>query len=341
MKTEITHTVEMHTPGGEPIHLFRITNDSGAYVELTNWGARWTAAVVPDRHQQHADVIVGYDHLSGYLSDTYYMGATIGRFANRIQGAAFTIDGKEFQLEANDGVHTNHGGYSGFHQQCWQWQELPDGICFTLCSPDGEGGYPGTVQVEVTYRWNNRNELSIDYKGTTDQVTYLNLTNHAYFNLSGTKNKITGHSLQIPARKILDTTSEFIPTGSRVEVAGTLFDFTQSKPIGADLYAEHPQLTWNKGYNHYYILKESATPDWVPAARLYDPETGRLLTIETDLPGVLLYTAGYYEHPHTAVCLETQYFPDTPSHPDFPPCLLKPGETYRQQILYRFSVQNS
>ncbi len=337
---KVTHTQEAHTAEGEPVYRFRITNDSGAYVELTNWGARWIAAVVPDKNNQPGNVIVGYDELTGYLSDTYYMGATVGRFANRIAGASFCMDGKEYRLETNDGANTNHGGFSGFHQRLWQWEELPDGVCFTLCSPDGEGGYPGNLQIGVTYRWNNQNELSIDYHGTADQPTYLNMTNHAYFNLNATKKKITGHYLQVPATKVLDTTNEFIPTGKEREVNGTPFDFTRSKSIGTHLYMDDPQLIWNKGYNHCYILKESPSSEMLPAARLYDPETGRVLTVVTDLPGVLLYTAGYYPEPDTAVCLEVQYFPDTPSHPHFPSCLLRPGEVYRQRALYGFSVQN-
>lgn len=327
-----------YTPDGESVCVFRITNQSGFYVELTNWGARWIAAVVPDAEGHPDNVLVGYNDMSGYLTDTYYMGATVGRFANRIHHAAFTIESKVYNLEMNDGKNTNHGGYAGFHQRLWQWEKLVDGIRFTLTSPDGEGGYPGNLSVSVEYRWSEQNELSIHYSGKTDKPTYLNMTNHAYFNLSGARRKITSQMLHIPSDKILDTTSEFIPTGEMVSVANTPFDFTTCKPIGKDLYADNEQLHWNRGYNHCYVLKENKSQECIEAAFLYDPQTKRSLAVKTDLPGVLVYTAGYYEYPDTAVCLETQYFPDTPSHPHFPSCLLKPEEEYNQLTVYRFGV---
>lgn len=323
---------------GEPVRLFTITNRSGAYVQLTNWGARWVAAMVPDLHGQLANVLVGYDDIGSYLTDTYYMGATVGRYANRIADASFVIDGVTYRLKPNDGRHSNHGGYPGFHQKCWQWEELPDGIRFLLTSPDGEGGYPGNLQVSVDYRWSEDNALSICYAAQTDRATYLNLTNHAYFNLSGTQRKITDHILSLPTNRMLDTTSEFIPTGNLIDTTGTLFDFTSGKPIGQDLYADHPQIRWNKGYNHCYVLEHAIRGNMQRAASLFDPQTRRRLIVETDLPAVLVYTAGYYRYPHTAVCLETQYFPDTPSHPHFPSCLLQPEEEYNHRTRYAFTA---
>lgn len=335
---KITNQVDACTASDELVYRFRLTNELGAYIEVTNWGARWVTAMVPDAGGRLDNVLVGYDCMDKYLSDTYYMGATVGRFANRIANASFSIDGEDFQLETNDGRNTNHGGSTGFHNQLWGWEELPDGIRFTLTSPHGEGGYPGTVHVSVTYRWTETNELSVHYYGTTDRATYLNLTNHAYFNLSGRKEKITAHYLSIPSEWMLDTTAEFIPTGQKVSVLGTPFDFTRRKQIGKDLHANRRQLIWNKGYNHCYVLKEVSSSEMLPAACLYDEVTKRQLTVSTNLPGVLLYTAGYYAYPDTAVCLETQYFPDTPSHPHFPSCLLRPGEVYDQLTVYRFGV---
>ena len=273
------------------------------------------------------------------LSDEFYMGAIVGRFANRIGGARLCIDGQTYELEKNDGQNTNHGGFSGFDRMLWDWEVLDEGVHFTRLSPDGEGGYPGNVRITVEYRWNDDNELSIRYYGTTDRATYLNLTNHAYFNLGDKGEKITGHVLRIPSHTMLDTTPQFIPTGKQVKVDGTPFDFTFAKPIGQDLYANHKQLKWNKGYNHCYVLKTEKSPDMVEAARLSEPTTGRSLTVKTNLPSVLLYTAGYYVHPDTAVCLEAQYYPDTPSHPDFPSCLLRPGEEYRQTTVFRFDTE--
>lgn len=335
---KVTHQIAGYTAAGDPLFYFRVVNAAGACVGFTNFGARWITAEVPDAEGRLADVIVGYDSPEEYLSDTYYMGAVIGRFANRIANASLVIDDVAYRLEANDGRNTNHGGDSGFHQKLWQWEELTDGVRFMLVSPDGEGGYPGNLVVAVEYRWSEHNELSVSYSGKSDKPTYLNMTNHAYFNLSGTREKVTSHILSIPAEKILDTTSEFIPTGGMIPVADTPFDFTRCKQIGKDIYADNRQLHDNKGYNHCYVLKEHFSNEMLQAACLSDPASGRRLTVATDLPGVLLYTAGYYEFPDTAVCLETQYFPDTPSHPHFPSCLLEPGSEYKQHTVYRFDI---
>ncbi len=337
---KITHEVAGYTVAGEPVFCFKVINTSGAYVEFTNWGARWITAMVPDAKGRLANVIVGYDTPAEYLSDTYYMGATVGRFANRIANASFIIEDTVYRLEANDGHNTNHGGISGFHQKLWEWEELADGIRFLLTSPDGEGGYPGNLTVRVDYRWNEENELSIHYCGKTDKPTYLNMTNHAYFNLSGAKEKITSHFLSIPTGKMLDTTPGFIPTGNIISVVDTPFDFTSCKQIGKELYADNQQLHNNRGYNHCYVLKEHPSRDMLQAACLTEPTSKRRLTVTTDLPGVLLYTAGYYKLPDTAVCLETQYFPDTPSHPHFPSCLLQPESEYSQHTVYKFDVDN-
>ena len=259
-------------PTGTPVYGFRLTNSIGAVVELTNWGSRWLSAIVPDRNGEMANVLVSPTDL---LSDEFYMGAIVGRFANRIGGACLCIDGQTYELEKNDGQNTNHGGFSGFDRMLWDWEVLDEGVRFTRLSPDEEGGYPGNVRITVEYRWNDDNELSIRYYGTTDRATYLNLTNHAYFNLGGKGEKITEHMLRIPSHTMLDTTPQFIPTGKRVKVDGTPFDFTSAKPIGQDLYADHEQLKWNKGYNHCYVLKTEKSPDMVEAARLSEPTTGR------------------------------------------------------------------
>lgn len=337
---KVTHNIEAFTQMGEPVLKFTVENSCGAIVEFTNLGARWITAVVPDINGIFANVLVGPENFSDYLSDNYYMGATIGRFANRIANASFTINGETYLLETNDGQNTNHGGYSGFHCRVWLWEELPDGVRFRLESPDGEGGYPGNVRITTEYHFNEKNELSVCHLAETDRATYINITNHTYFNLSGMGKKITEHWLQIFADRILDTTSAFIPTGKKIRVAGTPFDFTVLKQIGKDLYADNEQLRWNKGYNHCYVLKDEASSERMHAASLYDSETGRRLVIKTDLPGVLLYTAGYYKEPATAVCLETQFYPDTPSHPDFPSCLLQPGEVYKHYTLFAFEVSS-
>lgn len=328
------------TPSNEPIYLFRLTNETGASIELTNWGATWVSASMVDNNGNLSNVLQGYSSAEEYINDTYYMGATVGRFANRIHQASFSIQDKVYSLEKNDGNNTNHGGTSGFNKKLWEWEQLSNGIRFKLYSPDGEGGYPGNVTVEVTYTFSETNELTIHYQGTTDQPTYLNLTNHAYFNLSGTTEKIDRHILQIPSEQILETTSAFIPTGRFCQVANTPFDFTSPHSIGLHLHDNNEQIRWNRGYNHCYLLKDKASNKLQTAAILSDPDSGRMLTVETDLPGILLYTAGYLPMPDTAVCLETQYFPDTPSHAHFPSCLLMPGEEYCQRTVYKFSTSH-
>lgn len=337
MQIDRYNIAECHT--GQPdIYLFRLTNETGAYVELTNWGARWVSAFVPDTDGLLANVLAGYDRVEDLLADPHYMGATVGRFANRIARAQFTINGVDYPLEANDGMNTNHGGFSGFHRKTWQWEKLPEGIRFSLFSPDGEGGYPANVQVTVDYHWSDDNELRIDFQGKADACTYLNLTNHAYFNLSGKRGTAGGHELLIPADHVLETDRTFIPTGKIVPVAGTPFDFRQAKAVGRDWHADCEQLCWNKGYNHCYVLKRERSAATVFAARLVEPQSKRQLEVYTDLPGILFYSAGYYSAPGTALCLETQYFPDSPSHSHFPDCLLRPGDTYRQYTTFRFGV---
>ena len=319
MNTAITHWG--YTPSGESIYLFRLTNASGASIELTNLGASWVSAHMPDKHGIFENILLGYDNAEGYIKDTYYMGATVGRFANRIHQASFSIKDTTYQLEKNDGENTNHGGASGFHKKIWQWEQIDSGIRFILHSPDMEGGYPGNVHVKIEYQFTETNEL----------------TNHAYFNLSGDKRKITEHQLMIPVTRILETTSQFIPTGHMQDVKDSPFDFTISHSIGMHLYDDDEQLHWNKGYNHCYILKEESSDTLLTAAVLSDPFSGRKLTVRTDLPGVLLYTSGYLAPtPDIGVCLETQYFPDTPSHPHFPSCLLMPGEEYLHRSIYTF-----
>lgn len=333
----ITVTPWGRTSSNEDIFHFRLTNKSGASIELTNWGASWISAYMYGNDGTLSNVLLGYTTAEEYINDTYYLGATIGRFANRINQASISIGDRTYLLEKNDGKHTNHGGFAGFNKKVWAWEEIVDGICFKLFSPDGDGGYPGNVEVEVTYLFSETDEVTIRYRGITDRPTYLNLTNHAYFNLSGNKGKIDGHQLYIPSEQIAVTNEEFIPTGSYRKVGGTPFDFTTPRLIGDHLHDDNEQIRWNRGYNHCYILKENAAKCLQTAAILSDPLSGRELTVETDLPAVLLYTAGYLPEPDTGVCLETQYLPDTPSHPQFPSCLLMPGEEYRHQTVYKFS----
>lgn len=319
-----------------PIYIFRLINESGAYVELTNWGATWVSAYMYGADGRLSNVLLSYSCAEEYMMDTYYMGATIGRFANRIHQGVFSIDGKVYSLEKNDGNNTNHGGFAGFNKKIWAWEQIPNGIRYILHSPNRDGGYPGNLQVIIEYIFSETNTLTIFYRGITDCNTYVNLTNHAYFNLSGNNGKIDNHKLYIPSNEILDTMADFIPTGSFRNISSSLFDFTSLRDIGTYLYDNHEQIRWNKGYNHYYILKKEKTDDLVMAATLYDPESKRMLSVATDYPGVLLYTGGYLFTPNIGICLETQYFPDTPSHSHFPSCILTPEREYRHMTIYEF-----
>ncbi len=344
---QISRKVISRSADGRTIYGFRFQNSSGSAVELTNWGARWLSAVVPDRQGQLADVLLAPADL---LSDPYYMGATVGRVANRIANAHIVVDGKGYSLERNDNANSNHGGFEGFDRKWWDWHITDCGIIFSRLSPDGENGFPGNVSVEVEYRWSNDNEMTILYRATTDALTCLNLTNHAYFNLSGTTaatdtaegnstgGDITGHMLHIPSHTILETDATFIPTGMLLDVGGTPFDFTAFKRIGKDLNADNEQLRWNRGYNHCYVLKTKSSDIVIPAAYLTDPASGRTLKVTTSQNSVLLYSSGYYSRPAAALCLETQNWPDAPSHDNFPSCLLRPNEMYSHQTQYKFGV---
>lgn len=325
-----------YTSSQEAIYIFRLTNESGAFIELSNWGASWISAFMYGSNGVLSNVLLGYSNLEEYMHDTYYMGATVGRFANRISCASFTIDGKVYSLEKNDGNNSNHGGFAGFNKKVWVWKHVTNGICFMLNSYDGEGGYPGNVHITVEYVFSETDSVTISYYGITDRPTYLNLTNHAYFNLSRNYNKIDKHYLCIHSSKILETTMDFIPTGKYINILGSPFDFTSLRCLGDHLYDDNEQLHWNKGYNHCYVLQESQPGKLLEAVVLFAPDSGRKLIMETDLPGILLYTGGYLSIPEKGVCLETQYFPDTPSHPNFPSCLFTSEKEYKHQTIYKF-----
>jgi aldose 1-epimerase len=326
------------TPWGEtaagPAYLFRLTNPAGAFVELTNYGATLVSAHVPDRDGRLGNVVLGYDTLQGYLTDTNYMGATIGRFANRIAHAAFELEGTHYRLEANDGPNTNHGGSNGFHRQMFHHEIGENCIAFSYTSPDGEDGFPGTLHVTVTYQWTDDHALLIRYEATTDQPTVANFTNHAYFNLSGEKSTIDGHQLRICANNILETAPDHIPTGRILPAGALVFD-------GGDVREKIQEANGRRmGLNTCYVLENPGT-GLRQACQLTDPQTGRRLTVHTSYPGVLLYTGDYItgdaHQPFEGLCLECQYFPDSPNQPAFPDTTLRPGEIYSHSIQLHFS----
>lgn len=324
-------------PNGERTILFRLENEDGTYIELCNWGARWISAFFPDKYGKLENLLVGYENINDYVADPCYMGATIGRVANRISNARIELNSKIYQLDENDGRNSNHGGFNGFNTQLWEYEVLSDGIRFFRTSLDNEGGFPGNVTVSVKYQLLNHT-VAISYYATTDLDTYINLTNHAYFNLSGKNCSIGSQCLRINADKILDSDREFIPTGNIIDVTGTIFDFRHTQTIGKYFENNDIQLKWNRGYNNYFILNKQNDNE-IPAAYLRDQTSKRTLTIYTDALGLFLYTSGFLRKPHTAVCLETQNYPDSSSHRKFPSCLLRYGEVYVSKTCYSFDVE--
>lgn len=318
--------------------LLRMQNSQGLSVDVTNWGASLVSAIVPDRKGVYGNILLGYNDITDYVRDSYYLGAIIGPFANRIHNACFQIGEETFRLDRNDGMNTNHSGAACIGRKCWHYELTPEGICFSILSPHLSGGYPGNIQIKVYYTLTDDNELHITYWAETDRKTYVNLTNHAYFNLGNATEKITGHLLQIHSLEMVETDSAFIPTGKIVNVKESPFDFSKIHRIGQDLYDKtNQQLVWNKGYNHCYTF-HNPEKELVCVATLLHPGNGRRMDVFTDYPGMLLYTAGYYRNPDTGICFEAQYFPDTPSHKEFPSCLLSPGENYCHKTVFKFSI---
>jgi aldose 1-epimerase len=330
---------------GKDVYLFRITNAQGSYIELTNYGATLVSVVVPDIHGIKANVILGFPSLEGYLRDQCYIGSTVGRFANRIGGAQFTLNGKVYMLDQNDNENTNHGGYQGFHAQVFDYSLSEGGITFTLSSAHNEGGFPGNVQLNVSYTWSDDQLLQISYEATTDQSTVLNFTNHAYFNLSARRYAILDHRLQIDSSGILETTSQYIPTG-RILPAGK-YSFENETRLGDKIATG----TVNRhGLNHYYIFRDDDYEN-VVRCKLIDPQSGRVMEVYTTYPGVQVYSGDFLSSvsqthhaaaykPFDGLCLECQHFPDSPNHAHFPSAILNPGERYREKIMYRFGVAN-
>lgn len=336
------------THNDEAITEYTITNPSGMQVSIINYGGTITKLMTPDKNKQMGDVVLGYDSLSGYLQKTNpYLGALIGRYANRIGGAKFILDGKTYTLAANNNGNSLHGGNKGYDKVVWTAKKLDgnNGLQLNYVSKDGEEGYPGTLNVEVIYTLTDDNSLKIDYTATTDKATPVNLTNHAYFNLSaGTDSTIDNHRLQIAADKFTPVNDVLIPTGKIDDVKGTLMDFTTEKAIGKDL----PQV--KGGYDHNWVLnKTGLSLDKV--ASVYEPASGRYMEVFTTQPGLQFYSGNFLDGTlmntkggkkyvqHAALCLETQHFPDSPNQPSFPTTILKPGETYKHTTMYKFSTK--
>jgi aldose 1-epimerase len=330
---------------GREVDLFTLVNSNGLEARITNYGGIITSLKVPDRDGSLENVVLGFDNLQDYLGGHPYFGSLIGRYGNRIAGGRFEIEGTEYQLATNDGDNHLHGGNIGFDKVLWN-AEVIDGemLQLTYLSPDGEEGYPGNLEVMVTYRLTDVNELLIDFEATTDKTTHVNLTAHSYFNLTGDfSSTILDHHLKLNAAHYTPVNEQLIPTGEIAPVDGTPFDFTDFNPVGSRIGQVEG------GYDHNFVL-ESVSGSLIIAAELLEPENGRKLTVYTTEPGVQFYSGNFlngslvspdgipYDR-YSGLCLEPQHFPDSPNKPHFPSTILRPGEIYKSQISYSFSVE--
>jgi len=320
--------------------LFALKNDNGAFVELTNYGAAIVSVMVPNRDGELEPVVHGFDEPEGYLADNCYIGSTIGRFANRIGNAAFELDDKKYHLDVNDNANTNHGGSNGYNLRVFDYKIEGDKLFFMLHSPNGDGGFPGNLGLAVTYQWTENNQLKITYLAETDQLTIANFTNHAYFNLSGKGSPILDHRLTIDADQVLETDQDYIPTGKIIPAGKRTFFRNR---IGYKIKENS-----GEGFNHYYILNNQ--DDNIRLAAVLDDEnSGRRLNVYTTYPGLMFYTGDFLESihpghlgkpykPFDGLCLECQFYPDAPNHSTFPSTVLKPGEQYKEEIIYEFTL---
>ena len=341
-------------PSGDSVHVFTLTNASGVELRAMDYGGIIVSLRTPDRAGRLGDIVLGYDSLGGYLASSPYFGALVGRYANRIARGQFTLDGVTYHLAVNNGPNALHGGLKGFDKVLWHAEPRQDssgvGIVFRYTSRDGEEGYPGTLNVQVTYTLTDRNELAIDYLATTDKATPVNLTQHSYLNLGGDgSGDVLGHVVTIDADRFVPVDSTLIPSGPPSPVAGTPFDLRQGVAIGAHIDDPETQLKNAGGYDHTFVINRGG-PGLAHAARVVEPTSGRTLDVATTEPGLQFYTGNFLDGTITGkgghvyrrrngFCLETQHFPDSPNQPAFPSTILRPGAAYRSRTVYTFGVQ--
>jgi aldose 1-epimerase len=341
-------------PDGKAVEVFTLTNSNGMEVRTIPYGAILVSIRVPDRNGRLDDVVIGHDTLEGYLTASRFFGAVVGRYGNRIAKARFTLDLRPYELAVNNGPNHLHGGLRGFDKVLWDAEPTlsPSGaaIRYHRVSPDGEEGYPGALHVHVTYSLSGTNDLIVQYGATTDKPTLINLTQHSYFNLAGDGvGDILDHVISINADRYTPVDATKIPTGELASVAGTPFDFRSPMRIGAHIGDDDPQLKIGNGYDHNFVLNSAgSSSDW--AARVFEPTTGRTLVVRTTEPGLQFYTgnnldgsitgkAGHVYRARTGFCLETQHFPDSPNHPNFPSTILRPDQTFLSRTAFTFGVQ--
>ncbi len=340
-------------PDGKAVHVFALTNPNGIQVRAITYGGIIVSLRVPDRDGRLGDIVLGYDSLDGYLEDSPYFGAIVGRYANRIANGRFSLDGEVFDLATNNGPNHLHGGVRGFDKVVWDAEPFESvsgvGVVFTHTSPDGDEGYPGAVTVRVTYTLTRSDELIVDYAATTDRATPINLSQHSYFNLAGDgRRDVLDHVLWINAAHFTPVDATLIPTGVIAPVAGTPFDFTRPTTIGARIDADHGQLRNGGGYDHNFVLDREGS-GLEHTARVEEPTSGRVLDIYTTEPGLQFYSGNFLDGSITGkggqvyghrygFCLETQHYPDSPNQQGFPSTILRPGEGYRSRTVFAFST---
>ncbi len=353
-KTTVTTQPFGKMPDGTQIESYTLS-DGSVEATIITYGGIVVSLKTPDRNGNSADIVLGFDDLDGYYSNSNgtkggaFIGALVGRYANRIAKGQFTLDGKTYNLPINNPPNSLHGGPHGFNNQVWKGKEIPNGVELTYVSKAGEAGYPGTLTAVVRYTLIS-GELKIDYSATTDKDTAVNLTNHSYFNLAGQgKGDILGNMLTLQASKFTPVDAGLIPTGELKPVDGTPFDFTKSTAVGARIDSDDEQIKLGHGYDHNWVL-DSKDGKVALAAEVYEPTTGRVLQVLTDQPGIQFYTGNFLDGTvkgkggvsygrRSALCLETQHFPDSPNHPDFPTTELKPKQKYHTTTVFKFSAR--
>jgi aldose 1-epimerase len=342
------------TPSGETVYVYTLVNELNSKASIINYGAIVQSLFIADRNKKLDDIVLGFDSLEPYIHSNPYFGAIVGRYGNRLNKAMFTLDGQTYQLSQNEGKNQLHGGFKGFSTVIWNAEEIESklgpALKLTYYCADMEEGYPGNLTISVTYTLTNKNELRIDYKAETDKPTIINPTHHSYFNLTGSaKNTILNEELSIDADKYTPANSESIPSGELADVVNTPMDFRTPTKIGDRIDSDFEQLKFAKGYDHNWVLN-NYNGSIRKVITLYDSTSGRFMEVSTDQPGVQLYTGNFLDgtltgkggipcNQRTALCLETQHFPDSPNHENFPSTVLRPGEVYTQTTIYHFSTR--
>jgi len=334
------------------VDLYTLRNAKGVEARITNYGGIVVSLKVPDKQGTLGDVVLGYDTLAEYIKESPYFGCLVGRYGNRIAKGKFTLDGKEYQLAVNNGPNHLHGGIKGFDKVVWEARPIQNqpepSLELNYLSQDGEEGFPGNLQVKAVYTLTNDNALRLDYTATTDKETVVNLTQHSYFNLAG-KGDVLGHEVMINAERFTPVDSDLIPTGELKPVQGTPFDFNQPTTISARINQDHEQLKFGNGYDHNWVINKPAGELGL-MARVHEPTSGRVLEVLCTEPGLQFYTGNFLDGKlkgkggwvyqfRNGFCMEPQHYPDSPNQSSFPSVVLKPGQTYKNTIIYRFSVK--